>query len=637
MDAYLFHQGTNYLTYNYLGSHYVNEKREQIVFRVWAPNASEIFLTGDFNNWTLDTHPMKMITDKGVWEIVCDSELFDNKLNYKYRVVNINKNSDHLKADPYAFYSETLKKTASKFYDISGFEWTDEGWMNYRKKTYDINNEKKYSCPINIYELHLGSWRTRDGATTFKNENAYLSYNDIADRLIPYIKEMGYTHVELMPVMEHPYDGSWGYQVCGYYAPTSRYGKPQDFMNFINRLHNAGIGVILDWVPAHFPKDEHGLYEFDGGLLYEYQGSDRMEHYGWGTRCFDVGRTEVQSFLISNAVYWLNEYHIDGLRIDAVASMLYLDYDRNNGEWVPNTYGDNRNLEAIAFFQKLNTELINKFSDVMLIAEESTSWDKITSPVSDNGLGFTLKWNMGWANDMFAYVIENPLYRKNHHTKLTFSMMYSMEERYVLPVSHDEVVHGKLSLLDKMYGDYEMKFAGFRTFMCHMMAHPGKKLLFMGSEYAPFREWDYENQLEWFMLDYEMHKKTQRFTADLNHLYLKTKPLWEDDFSWNGFNWINADDKDNNVLVYERKSSDGNSVIAVMNFSNAEIKNYMIYTGQRTGQYKIIMNTDNVLYGGNDIYGNNLQSIDDYIYVNLAPLSALYINYKCEENEGGCL
>jgi len=627
LDSYLFHQGTNYLTYNYLGSHYTDETKKFIVFRVWAPNATEIYLTGDFNSWNLSECAMKLVTDNGVWEIICNADLFDGKLNYKYRIINHAAKSDHLKADPYAFYSETLNKTASKFYDLNGYQWTDGGWMNYRNKTFNINNKEKYSCPINIYELHLGSWRTRNGATTFDNSDAYLTYGEIADQLIPYVKEMGYTHIELMPVMEHPFDGSWGYQVCGYYAPTSRFGTPHDFMNFVDRLHTAGIGVILDWVPAHFPKDEHGLYEFDGGLLYEYQGGDRMEHKGWGTRCFDVGRNEVQSFLISNAMYWLKEYHIDGLRIDAVASMLYLDYDREPDEWVPNTYGNNRNLESIAFFKKLNNELINNFSSAMIIAEESTSWAKITKPVSDDGLGFTLKWNMGWANDMFAYINKDPVARKHHHNKLTFSMVYSMSERYVLPVSHDEVVHGKLSLLDKMFGDYEMKFAGFRTFMCHMMAHPGKKLLFMGSEYAPFREWDYENQLEWFMLDYDMHRKTQRFTADLNHLYLQTRALWEDDFTWNGFSWINADDNTKNVIVYERQSGNNDSVIAVINFADNKNENYLVYTGNRTGKFEILFNTDDILYGGNNLYENDNIIKDDYLSLNLAPLSALYIKY----------
>ena len=626
MDSYLFHQGTNYQTYKYLGSHYTNQNK-QIVFRVWAPKASEIYLTGDFNNWEADTYPMTCVTDNGIWEITCDAVLFADKVNYKYRIVNNEKRTVRLKADPYAFHSETLGNTASKFYDISGYDWTDSGWLNYRNNTFNINNKNKYSCPVNIYELHLGSWRTRDGMTTKENSSAYLSYGEIADQLIPYVKEMGYTHIELMPVMEHPFDGSWGYQVCGYYAPTSRYGTPKDFMNFVNCLHNAGIGIILDWVPAHFPKDGHGLYEFDGGLLYEYQGADRMEHKGWGTRCFDVGRNEVQSFLISNAVYWLKEYHIDGLRIDAVASMLYLDYDRKPDEWVPNTHGDNRNLEAIAFFKKLNNELINLYPDIMLIAEESTSWKSITSPVDDGGLGFTLKWNMGWANDMFAYVKEDPLFRKYQHNKLTFSMMYSMAERYVLPVSHDEVVHGKLSLLDKMFGDYEMKFAGFRTFMCHMMAHSGKKLLFMGTEYAPFREWDYENQLEWFMLDYETHKKTQRFTADLNHLYLSAPALWEDDFTWDGFQWISADDVSNNVIAYERMASD-ESVIAVLNFSNAVRENYYIPFGNTEGDYEIIFNTDDVLYGGKNLYNNEDFVKDTHLSVNLAPLSALYIKIK---------
>ena len=624
----MFHQGTNYYAYNYMGAHYTDDKRDGIVFRVWAPNADAVFITGDFNSWVYDSYPMTRITKGGVWEIIVDSKLFENKVNYKYRIVNHTKNTDFLKADPYAFYSETLKNTASKFYDISKFKWNDSGWLEYRKKIFNIN--KQYTCPINIYEIHLGSWKTRGGKSTRENQSAYLTYKEIADELIPYIKQMGYTHVELMPVMEHPFDGSWGYQICGYYAPTSRYGEPCGFMDFINRLHNAGIGVILDWVPAHFCKDAHGLYEFDGEYVYEYQGYDRIEHSGWGTRFFDVGRNEVQSFLISNAMFWFKEYHIDGIRIDAVAAMLYLDFDRKPDEWVQNIYGDNTNLEAVAFFKKLNNVITENFPDVMIIAEESTSWKKITHPVKENGLGFTLKWNMGWANDMYDYVKEDPFFRRYHHDKLTFSMMYSMNEKYILVVSHDEVVHGKLSLLNKMYGDYDMKFAGFRTFMCHMMAHPGKKMLFMGCEYGPFREWDYENQLEWFMLNYDNHRKLQYFTSELNHFYLNNIMLWENDFTWNGFSWINADDKDANVLIYERKgTSNDESLIAVINFSNKEHKNYSLYNYfiDKKGNYTVVFNSDDVGYGGGNVFGNEVLD-NKTLSVGLARLSAVYILYK---------
>ncbi|NLB16329.1 MAG: 1,4-alpha-glucan branching protein GlgB, partial [Clostridiales bacterium] len=496
-----------------------------------------------------------------------------------------------------------------------------------------------YSCPINIYEIHLGSWRTRDGKTTKDDSDNYLTYSEIADELIPYVKRMGYTHVELMPVMEHPFDGSWGYQICGYYAPTARHGSPADFKNFVDRLHQAGIGVILDWVPAHFPKDEHGLYEFDGSPLYEYQGQDRIEHSGWGTRVFDVGRNEVQCFLVSNALFWLDVYHIDGLRIDAVASMLYLDYDRLPGEWIPNVYGDNRNLEAISFFKKLNGTIAVQFPDVIIAAEESTAWKNLTRPVSKGGLGFTLKWNMGWANDMYDYVSVDPLFRKYKHDKLTFSLMYAFGENYILPVSHDEVVHGKKSLLDKMWGSYEQKFAGYRTFMMHMMAHPGKKMMFMGTEYGPFREWDYENQLEWFMLDYETHRKLQEFNRDLNALDLETKPFWDDDFSWNGFRWLLADAKDDNVIAYKRYDRKGNSIAAVFNFSGAARIGYNVPTVQKnepesydspkkelSRAWRVIFSSDDGEYGGEEKYKDEIYIEENGgISVNIAPLSAIYL------------
>ena len=418
--------------------------------------------------------------------------------------------------------------------------------------------------------------------------------------MTPYVKAMGYTHIELMPVSEFPFDGSWGYQVCGYYAPTARYGTPQDFMRFVDRMHEAGIGVILDWVPAHFPKDAHGLYEFDGQPLYEYQGKDRMEHAGWGTRRFDVGREEVQSFLISNAVYWAEKYHIDGLRVDAVASMLYLDYDKKPGEWIPNIYGDNKCLEAIAFFQKLNSCFVNNYPDVMTVAEESTAWANVTG-FDNGGLGFTLKWNMGWMNDTLAYAAEDPLWRKDHHERLTFSLTYAFSERYILPISHDEVVHGKKSFLDRMPGEYDQKFAGVRVFLAWMMTHPGKKLTFMSTEIGQFREWDYAGAVEWFLLDYEKHAKLQAYVAKLNRFYLSTPALWERDSDWaGGFEWIDADNREQSILSYRRKDRAGKETVILLNFLPVEREDFLLAV-PFAGRYEEVFNSDAAEFGGTDV------------------------------------
>ena len=595
LASFFFHQGTNFHAYEYLGCHAASEDGEYVyTFRVWAPNAECVEVVGDFNDWSA-TEPMSRITDMGIWEHVLRSQASLEGSNYKYRITG--KNGVHLKADPYARFSETLRGTSSKIYTASPFDWTDASFMKHRKKTVcGTSGGAFFAAPMNIYEIHLGSWKTRGGLTTKEGEN-YLTYREIADELAPYVKKMGYTHIELLPIAEHPFDGSWGYQVCGYYSPTARFGTPEDFKYFVNKLHEENIGVILDWVPAHFPKDEHGLYEFDGQPLYEYQGRDRMEHKVWGTRFFDVARNEVECFLISNALYWLREFHIDGLRVDAVASMLYLDFDRDPGEWIPNEYGDNKNLEAIAFFRKLNTVIFAEFPDALMIAEESTAWPMVTKPAHDGGLGFNFKWNMGWSNDTFDYVSTDPVFRKYHHEKLTFPMMYSLSENYILPVSHDEVVHGKRSLLDKMFGDYDMKFAGMRVFQAYQMTHPGKKLTFMGCEYAPFREWDYENQLEWFMLDYDIHRKMQTYTAALNKFYLRGRPLWELDFSWEGFEWIYPDMNDLNVIAYRRRDRKGNELIVVLNFSPVEREGFTLVNLAHE-RYTEVFNSDAVEYGG---------------------------------------
>ena len=612
---YLFHQGTNYRAYEYMGAHIIDGKA---VFRVWAPNAIFVYLTGDFCNWNIG-EMMTKVTEGGIFEVSIDASLFSRGDLYKYRIYS--PNGEFLKADPYGFSMEKPPQTASRLVCDSEYKWNDEAWLKRRKK--EITG-KLMSRPVNIYEVNLGSWkRHADGS--------YYNYRELATELSEYAKEMGYTHVELMPVMEHPFDGSWGYQVTGYYAPTARYGTPDDFRAFVDIMHEAGIGVILDWVPAHFPKDAHGLYEFDGSLLYEYQGEDRKEHKTWGTRCFDVGRNEVQCFLVSNAVYWINEFHADGLRVDAVAAMLYLDFDKKPGEWVKNIYGDNKNLESIAFFKKLNSYIAEQFPDVMVIAEESTAWANITGFEND-GLGFSAKWNMGWMNDMLSYAAMDPYFKKYEHNKATFSLMYAFSERFILPISHDEVVHGKKSFLDKMPGEYHYKFANARTFYTYMITHPGKKLMFMGAEIGQFREWDYNNELEWFLLDYEMHSKLKTFFADINHVYLKNPPLYEVDDSWDGFQWINVADADRSILSYRRIDKKGNEVICVINYTPVRYDNYILDVPFE-GEYVEIINSDDVKYGGSGaINGKGVKSVNNdgvnTISITVPPAGAILFRRK---------
>ena len=629
---FLFHQGTNFRAYEYMGCHPLGKDR--IVFRTWAPKADSIDLVSDFTGWD-EGIPFEKVSENGIWHAIVDipySELVGKF--YKFRVTG--GGVTRYKSDPYAFESQTLEKTASIVAKPSDFAWNDSNWLKHRKSIF-AGGRHFYSAPMNIYEMHLGSWRTRDGADNSDGKH-YLNYREIADLLVPYVKHLGYTHIELMPIAEYPFDGSWGYQVCGYYAPTSRFGTPDDFRYFVNTLHAAGVGVILDWVPAHFPKDEHGLFEFDGHPLYEYTGKDRMEHKGWGTRCFDVGRPEVQSFLISNALYWLREFHLDGLRIDAVASMLYLDYDRKPGEWIPNAYGENKNLEAIAFFRKLNTAIFGEFGDVLMIAEESTAWPMVTGPVDKGGLGFNFKWHMGWSNDMFDYVSRDPLFRRYDHEKLTFPLMYAFSENYILPVSHDEVVHGKKSLLDKMFGEYEDKFACMRAFLVYMITLPGKKMTFMGTEFAPFREWDYQNQLEWFMLDYPMHAKMFEFTSALNNFYLQTPALWQIDDGWDGFEWIDADLRDMNTITYRRKSSDGASVSVIINFSPVAHERFRLKVPEN-GTYRVAFSSDDECYGGkNSLEKRSFKARRDenggyYIDVDIPAYGGLLI-YDAKKKQG---
>lgn len=572
---YLFHQGTNYRSYNYLGSHFAKKGKERgVIFRVWAPNAESVSVVGDFNGWDKTANVMKK--DGGIFELfVKGLKRYDN---YKYCVKS--QKSEVLKADPYAFHAETTPETASKIYDLDGYKWRDGEYME------NLGGQAHHK-PMNIYEVNLLSFMRKENGD-------YYSYRELEKVLVPYVKKHGYNYVEMMPVTEYPFDGSWGYQVTGYFAVTSRLGTPKDFMSLVDAFHRENIGVILDWVPAHFPKDEFGLYEFDGAPLYENHGWDRIEHKSWGTRRFDYGRTEVQSFLISSAFIFFDKYHIDGIRVDAVASMLYLDYDKKPGEWLPNQYGDNKNIEAIEFIKKLNKSVHEAYPYAIMIAEESTAYPYVTKPVDEGGLGFDYKWNMGWMNDVLSYVAVDPLFRKYDHNKLNFSMMYAFSEHYILPISHDEVVHGKKSLLDKQFGSYEDKFAGVRAFMGYMIAHPGKKLMFMGSEFGQFKEWNYKEGLEFFLKDYEKHNKLDRFFTELNKFYLANEALYGDDDGWDGFEWIAADDADKNSLAFIRKRGKSEIIVAI-NFSGADIK-YRI--GVEKGGYKVVFDSDKQIYGG---------------------------------------
>ena len=571
VPLYLFHNGQNSRAYEYFGAH---PFEDGAVFRVWAPRAQAVSVAGEFNGWDPEANPMQTVSD-GIWEAyVPGIKQYDA---YKYAV----KGADgvlRFKADPFAFHSETRPANASKFFDLSGYRWHDGAYMTTLKK------RSPYHAPVNIYELHAGSWRMHENGAPY-------SWRELADSLAAYLTEMHYTHVELLPVMEHPFDGSWGYQVTGYFAVTSRYGTPHDFMYFVDTMHAAGVGVILDWVPAHFPKDMHGLYEFDGARQYEYTDDLKCEHKDWGTRVFDYGKNEVVSFLVSGAAFWFDRFHVDGLRVDAVASMLYLDYGRRDGEWRPNIYGARENLEAVAFLRTLNESIFRDFPYALMIAEESTAWPLVTKPVPDGGLGFNFQWNMGWMNDILRYSELDGLSRKYNHDLITFSLFYAFSENFILPISHDEVVHGKRSLLDKMPGTYEEKFAGMKAFLGYMYAHPGKKLLFMGQEFGQFIEWDEKKQLDWFLLDYDSHRALHEFVKRLNEVYLKNAPLWEIDDAWDGFNWLVSDDNQNSVVAFERRDRAGDTVICICNFTPVERRDYRIGVEDR-GSLSLLLSSD---------------------------------------------
>ncbi|WP_405740218.1 1,4-alpha-glucan branching protein GlgB [Anaerovibrio slackiae] len=623
-DTFLFHQGTNCRAYEMLGAHLTEENGEKGVrFTVWAPNAKEVSVVGEFNHWDTRVNKMSKIDDGEIWKIFIPG-IKEGDV-YKYAIMPQHGGPHIMKADPYGYHAEVAPATASRVYDMNHYEWQDAEWQEKKKRT------QSYGQPMLTYEVHLGSWRRTP-------EGNQLSYRDMAEQLVNYAKEMNYTHIEFMPLCEHPYEGSWGYQATGYYAATSRFGTPDDLRYLIDKAHQAGIGVIMDWVPGHFCKDDPGLRDFDGRNLYESDNPQRADNAGWGTTNFDYGRTEVQSFLISNAIFWMDQYHIDGLRIDAVANMLYLDYGRQHGEWQPNKYGGNGNLEAIDFLHKLNEAVFREYPQALMIAEESTSWPNISKPVYMGGMGFNYKWNMGWMNDTLSYFSLDPIYRKWHHDKITFSMMYAFSENFVLPLSHDEVVHGKCSLINKMPGDYWQKFAGLRAFFGYWMAHPGKKLLFQGGEFGQFVEWKWDTSLDWHLPEkYEMHTKMLEFSKNLNKFYVENKEFWQVDFDWGGFEWIDCDNADDSMLSFIRRADDGEFVIAICNFTPA-VRHGARFGVPKAGVYEEVFNSDAAEFGGsnvlneNDIpsqevpWNNKAQSIQ----VTVPPLATIYLRLKKE-------
>lgn len=622
-DRYLFNRSQHYKIYEKMGAHLMTVNGEEgVYFSVWAPNAQRVSVVGNFNQWDGRKDPMDLLSDSGVWV------LFKKGLKigdlYKYEIKT--KDGRLLeKADPYATYSELRPNTASIVYKLEDYEWNDEDWLKKR----EISNPQKEA--ISIYEIHLGSWKKRP-----EEGNRFLTYREFAEELIPYVKELGFTHIELLPIEEHPFDGSWGYQVTGYFAATSRFGEPKELQYFIDQCHKNGIGVILDWVPGHYPKDAHGLINFDGTALYEHADPRKGEHMDWGTKIFNYGRLEVKNFLISNALYWIDKFHFDGLRVDAVASMLYLDYSRKEGEWIPNEFGGRENLEAIEFMKHLNSIVYKYFPGVLMVAEESTSFPGVSKPAYLGGLGFGFKWNMGWMHDTLSYMEKDPVYRKYHHGELTFSFIYAWSENFILPISHDEVVHGKGSMINKMPGDYWQKFANLRAYYTYMWTHPGKQLLFMGQEFAQFDEWNADQSLEWNLLGFDFHKGMLRCVSDLNHVYRQNPALWENDCVPDGFEGINCGDSDNSILSFVRKGDlPGDVVIVVINFTPIPRDGYRLGVNEHC-YYEEIFNSDSGLYCGSN-FGNagGVHSIEVSSYgrpysidVRIPPLGAIIFKPK---------
>ena len=620
----LFLEGKEHSAYKFMGAHFITENRKRGVrFTTWAPRASKIYVIGDFNNWELkEEYSMEKINERGILSLFVPK--LEEGIKYKFAVVNECGNNTVYKADPYAFKSELRPNTASVLTKIKSFRWGDKRWLNKREKE-GLDNK-----PMNIYELHLGSWKRKDGE--------FMTYEEISEVLVEYVKEMGYTHVEFMPINEHPLDASWGYQGVGYYSVTSRYGDLNGLKTLINKLHKNNIGVLLDWVPSHFCKDEHGLFMFDGSPTYEYEAWWKANNEGWGTCNFDLGRPEVKSFLFSNAMYWINEFHIDGLRVDAVSNMLYLDYGREYGEWEPNIYGGNGNLEAIAFLKELNTIIKKEGKGAITVAEESTSWEGITKPVEEDGLGFDYKWNMGWMNDTLSYIELDPIYRKYHHNKMNFSMMYNYSEKFILPISHDEVVHGKKSLINKMWGDDWKKYAGLRLYASFMMGHPGKKLMFMGCEFGQFVEWREWEELQWNVIEeFDIHRKTKEYFKALNHFYLENSSLWSLDYEEEGFKWIDADNSEESVLSFIRIGKNKKEkLIFICNFTPEVYYDFKVGV-PGLGEYVEVFNSDSLEFGGaGNIMGDSIlkateESFKDFDYsisVKVPPLGTLVLKVK---------
>jgi 1,4-alpha-glucan branching enzyme len=623
-DLYLMGEGRHYDTYEKLGAHVKTlEGVTGVHFAVWAPNARRVSVVGDFNGWDGRVNPMRSRGNSGIWELFVPE--FDEGVIYKYEIVGPQNNILPLKADPYGFRSELRPNTGSVVARLDKHSWNDGDWLQHR------STRNWLEQPISVYEVHLGSWRRMP-----EENNRWLSYRELADQLIPYVKELGYTHIELLPIMEHPYDGSWGYQTLGYFAATSRYGSPTDFMEFVDRCHQAGLGVFLDWTPAHFPRDTYGLAQFDGTHLYEHSDPRQGSHPDWGTLVYNYGRNEVVNFLISNALFWLDKYHIDGLRVDAVASMLYLDYSRQPGEWIPNRYGGRENLDAIDFIKRLNEVVHLRFPGVLTIAEESTAWPGVSRPTYLGGLGFSLKWNMGWMNDTLNYFSKDSIYRRYEHNKLTFSLLYAFSENFMLPFSHDEVVHGKNSLLHKMPGDMWQQFANLRLLLAYQYAHPGKKLLFMGQELAQRDEWSETRSLDWHLLQYDSHRGIQRLVADLNKVLAGEPALYQVDFEWQGFEWVDANDSDNSVYSFIRRGKNPDDLLIVI-LNATPVVRYGYHIGvPRAGHYEEVLNTDAATYGGSNVGNLGGMNAGEHAWqgrryslaLTLPPLAAVFLKWR---------